>query len=412
MQPSPTPFLVRRLRAKDPSFLYLEDAVTRLFHIPFHPRSSYEIRGEATQALFALGPAAKPAIPELATLIWDREAGEQAIAILTKLRPDSAPYLISALTNPPSPANPREKMLLEMRQRKLTMAAGVMGAAGQSAIPTLLAQLQSKAVIDRLTAISALERIGQPASVIKPALYQMLHDPNETVRGNAARSLTHLDHPDFRGWTSLRPTGYDPSADFDASQPIDTRLSDALIPLAETDPASNTRESVTVCLLAVNPQGALDAFIKDLNSPDINIRRNCAWNLMRFKKGGHPAVPALLKCLDDPDQKLSQNAAVALREIGQEPDKVVPALLAKLTNADASGQVIFAVALGEFGDAAKPAVPQMLALLKYEYFRSDPNEFDGGAVLSALYKIDPEAATQFQAEAAQHFESASNSTPP
>ena len=154
--------------------------------------------------------------------------------------------------------------------------------------------------------------------------------------------------------------------------------------------SADSNESTTAArvLLKLDPEGTMAAFIKNLESADVNVRRTTAWALMTWKGAGQPAIPALVKCLKDTDNKVKVNAAVALREIGREPDLVVPALMENLKDPDLDVRSITAIALGSFGTRAKAAVPTMIKLIE----ENSTNELTAEGLYDALVRIDPEAA--------------------
>ena len=146
--------------------------------------------------------------------------------------------------------------------------------------------------------------------------------------------------------------------------------------------------------MKLDPEATLAAFIRNLASEELEVRRTTAWALMICKARGRPAVPALVKCLKDPDAKLKQNAAVALREIAQEPDLVVPALMENLNDPDVKVRSITAIALSSFGEKAKPAVPIILKLIE----ENKNDQLTAGGLYNALARIDPDAAAKLGGE--------------
>jgi HEAT repeat protein len=386
MQPSPAPFLVERLKVKDPT--------GRQKHV------------EAIQGLLALGPAAKGVAQELAGFVTDPDVGDDVIAVLARMGPEGAPILISAYTNPPplaSNATRRELFQQKMLRERLRMA---LGSAGTNAVPILLKDLKDPDSMVRNEAVLSLGMIEPHDRAVRDALLVTIKDSDETTRRDSAYALAGLGRRSVALFGESRQDDFDPLRNADTLPPADPEVVSALTAMAEKDPESNSREAATQCLLRIDPKGTLEAFSNNLSSSDIELRRNCAWNFMYFKKGGRTVVPALVKCLADPDSNVQQNAAVALREIGENPELVVPALLKMLDDSDPRTREIWGIALGEYGDAAKKAVPTIIEMIK-----STTNELISQGLFNALYRIDSNAAIRLQQEAiaAQTNDAASKS---
>lgn len=393
MRPSPGPILVRRLREENS----LLRRFARLW--PFHTHfAEHGMHGPEIYGLLALGPEAKPLIPDLAPLIWNENVGDGVILILSQLGPESAPVLMDALTNSPplGAAGSLPPRFLAIRRsavrRRIVMALGSMGTNAQAAAPTLLSDLKSPDRITRLTAQTALGRVGaRNDPTIRRALLSQLNDPDATTRGQAARALA-FGGAGFRETQRSRRADYNPLEESTNSEAPDPEVFAAVRKVAEHDPSDRARRMAVPAMIHLSAQEALDAFRSDLSSTNLETRRNGAWNLMYFKKGARAAVPALVAALSDSDGTVRLNAAVALREIGEEPQLVVPALVKHLDDPDPQVRPVSAVALGAFGEAAKPAVPKILEILK------TAGEFESEGIMAALYKIDPATVERLQQE--------------
>jgi HEAT repeat protein len=344
------PYLVTMLHAKDSRLkTKCMDLLSRLRWVNIQFRDDYLRRDDALMGLGVLGPDARAAIPDVAKLLDDRRHAQMAAYTLHQIGAEAVPVLNLALKS--------------TNTWTRSQAAGFLGVSGDDAsVPDLIAALKDSDFITKSKAANALTRFPEQAEVIVPALIGCLDDPNDTFRMNAARALASFGEkakPAFPGLMKMV---------------INT----------------NYQEGTTAAavLMKIDAEGAMTAFIKNLESDDVEVRRTTAWALMITKARGQPAVPALVKCLKDKDNKLKQNAAVALREIGQEPDVVVPALMANLNDPDLKVRSITAIALSSFGDKAKPAVPTILKLLE----QNKNDELTAGGLYNALAKIDPKAA--------------------
>lgn len=352
------PYLVTMLHAKDSRLKTIcMDLLSRQRLVDFHFRYDFQRRNDALMGLGVLGPDASGAIPEVAKLVNDRNLAQMAAYVLHQIGTDAVPALNQALKSTNTWAR--------------SQAAGFLGMSGdKGSVPSLIAALRDPDSITKSKAARALSRFPEQADVIVPALIACLDDMEDTFRMNAARSLV----------------------------PFGEKAKPAFPKLMKMVTSTNYQEGTTAAavLMRIDSEVALTAFIKNLESEDLEIRRRTAWALMITKSKGRPAIPALVKCLRDPDSKLKQNAAVALREIAEEPDVVVPALMENLTDQDLKVRSVTAIALCAFGDRAKPAVPRILELIRQNEKNSD--HFTAEGLFNALAKIDPEAADKLNGQ--------------
>ena len=345
------------------------------------------------QGLIALGPAAKSAIPDLAEMISDPLSPEAdpAIAILSRIGPEAAPVLIEALkkVSATNSAKTRiERLPMELKRGRLVMAIGRIGPAARAAIPIFLQDLKNEDSTVRNCAVLALSGMAPQDAEASSILVNCLNDPDETTRRNAALGLGG-SHP--KGWSLLKPEDFDPLTNATNQPPANPVIVAALRHMACYDSEYDSRWAATDSLMAIDPRGTLEDFVKNLQSPDLSVRRNSAGNLTYFKKGARSAIPALIKCMTDQDAKVRQNSAVALREIGEQPEIVVPVLIKSLSDPDPDTCEIAGVALGAFGGASKAAIPKILELL-----RKTSNELSGQGLFNALYSIESRSCRAFQ----------------
>jgi hypothetical protein len=98
------PFLVGMLHARDSvASLKCKDFFNELFasHSSIRIRFTYasEQRVDALKAIFAIGPAAKAAIPEAKKLLDEGTEPDRVLIALAGIEPEAIPVLIQALTN-------------------------------------------------------------------------------------------------------------------------------------------------------------------------------------------------------------------------------------------------------------------------------------------------------------------------
>jgi HEAT repeat protein len=158
-----------------------------------------------------------------------------------------------------------------------------------------------------------------------------------------------------------------------------------------------------LCLAASARAEDVASLVKQLKSPDEELRRAAAKGLGELGPDAKPAVPDLTRALKDGDLFVRRFAAQALGEVGPDAKAAVPALkealgdkkkevgeaaaaalarlgpdgvaaltdLLKDAKKDAAVRRKAVEALGRAGDDAKPAVPALTDLLKDRDLRTD-----------------------------------------
>jgi hypothetical protein len=170
-----------------------------------------------------LGPAAKPAFPELARLFQDPElaqtvgwailtVGPEAIAVLrggllnsnVAIRYASASALSSAGTNGAVAVPDLIRALKDPHYAVRAAAAGALGrlhCEPARVVPTLAASLKDPDPIVRRVAVTALGEFGREASASVPALRQFLTstDPTDVCwQGETRKALENIEPPPLR----------------------------------------------------------------------------------------------------------------------------------------------------------------------------------------------------------------------
>jgi HEAT repeat protein len=237
--------------------------------------------------------------------------------------------------------------------------------------------------------ITALHRIG-PAAV--PTLLHALTITNLNIRFRVVPVLTDfheqaadivpvlegfLDDPDSNFCTEIAGL-------FPSFGPVAKRAMPKLLSVTGPGRQPNEREAAVRALCALDPEGALQIFLDQLEAPNAKARNAAAESLGWLGYNAETAVPALIKHLQDEDITVRLSAALALGRIQQRPELVVPALLKTLLSEDLHLAIFSALALAEFGDQAKAAVPFMKALLE----RHSTNEYYSAGLRHALSRID------------------------
>jgi HEAT repeat protein len=167
-------------------------------------------------------------------------------------------------------------------------------ALGAETVPRLLAALKSSA--GQMTACRLLARLGDAA----PArdLVELLRDPNEVARANAARTLGLLRRKELF--------------------PI---LASSL-----SDPSPAVRVAVCGALAESRDLRGIPELIRCLQDHEGYVRREAVLALGRLSKhaGAPPVIPELIRCLEDTEPSVRDAAVEILGELYAE--EAVPAL--------------------------------------------------------------------------------------
>ncbi len=120
--------------------------------------------------------------------------------------------------------------------------------------------------------------------------------------------------------------------------------------------------SACVAARADENDAAVDALIKQLKSPDSDMRREAAKKLGEMGKDARKAGPALVAAVkNDKDLFVRRFAAQSLGDVGADPKLAVPALSALLKD---SAQELNEAAIGALGKMGKDGVPALAEVLK------------------------------------------------
>ena len=148
----------------------------RLVEIPY---TLSEVRRERALAGFrALGPRAKPALPELTRLFYRTNLASAAGAAIAAIGPEGLPVFGAGLTNEHS-----------VIRRASAFYIGQLHSNALSEVSGLLACLNDTSREVRADAARSLGRIGRQAGLVVPALAQRLDDPDPWVRGSVLRAI-------------------------------------------------------------------------------------------------------------------------------------------------------------------------------------------------------------------------------
>jgi hypothetical protein len=166
------PLALKLCRAKD-SWLkekledWSEDWNVKHENFEIHITTDTDKQNEGGGIIWAFGPMAKPAIPDLIKMLEnkDQEIASSAMSALQGVGADTIPPLIELLHNP----NP------EFRRRAASVL-GMMEPKAHTAVPALLQCLEDKNEGVRINAVRSLGFIREDAPIVVPALIRCLEE--------------------------------------------------------------------------------------------------------------------------------------------------------------------------------------------------------------------------------------------
>jgi S1-C subfamily serine protease len=215
------------------------------------------------------------------------------------------------------------------------------------------------AAATRLKAIQELAKLGSDADIAFGKLFNLLKDPDASVRGAAGEALKKvpphkMDLPLLSEIVS------------NSEEPIESRLQavkslallgdeartafDGLVEqLKEADPG--LRKAIYAALVAIGPEPKHVAlFGQALSSSEAEIRHASGEALVKLGPQAKPALKQLTAALKNPDKATRLVAARAIEGIGSEARDAVPGLSAALKDSDTDVKVVVVRALIKLGE--------------------------------------------------------------
>ena len=265
----------------------LKDALT--------DRNTVEIRRRAAEALSAIGPKAKPALPELIILLKDPNPSVRAAA---------------------------------------AEAVGKFEGVGKEVVPSLIDVLDDPNPIVRINAINSLSSFGSDAQSALPQLIEGLSDPDRVIRKTIINALSRLGKdakPAARGLSKL-------------IQGNDSGISvAALMALGQIGSEAN---------VAVPDVG------QALTNEDAKIRTWAALTLGRMGETAEPVLPELRRALQDSDKNVRQNVASSLGKITSNTPETLTALAIALNDDDIGVRISAASSINQLAGHIQDETPK------------------------------------------------------
>jgi len=298
-------------------------------------------------AAFALGEIAKESIqaatdPQLAPLL-SKALTDQAWPVRR-----SAAFALGCLdTGAAAAQDALENALRDSAPEVRQNAAWALGRVGDSAVPKLREALRDN---DSFVKRDAAQSLGllKPLAV-RVALGDLLslcHDDNSEVRRATVGVLIQIVGPE------------------------DAKSAAKHLQQVLNDPDEEIRTNAALALANIGGKDAAPAvgvLVSAMHRGDIELRRQAAAAIGNVGSEAQRAVPDLIKTLNEQDKELRTNAALALGKIGETAAKAVPPLVNLLADVrlEPEPRKAAAVALSGIGavPAAIDAVPRLMKII-------------------------------------------------
>jgi HEAT repeat protein len=364
------------------------------------PVTALRARAEAARILRGLGPAARPALPELVASLNHKQRGIRSTAFeaLIGLGPaveGVIPVVLQTLKHPDS----------SMRMRAAT-ALSEFEVYSPGIIAALTEALADPLPMVRQAAVQTLAQAGPAAISALPQLGPMLNERDNYLRLSAADALWRISPEQARVIVPLLIGLMDPEASLGDAPDLSLEFRVAAVEImGEMGPLAKEAVPALRRLLHKGPDdhrfGAANAlrkieptngpalvplFVQFLAATDAPVARpEVIEALGEIGPAATEAVPTLTRYLDDEDEMIRLTSAIALWRIDpRQADLIVPVLV-KLLKHDIEAELDVSdalEALKEMGPAAREAVPVVRALLVH------PAEDLRHAAAEALKRIE------------------------
>ncbi len=258
-------------------------------------------------------------------------AGEEAIPLLLALLKTKSFVSRNLATRHLVSYGPKvaDRVVAELRAAKEPWTYGnVLGGLGSAVLPQVEALLDSEDRDVVLTAIVALRRIGPEAVSTLPRLESILGDPE--LRDAVFEALTFMGEPALP--TLLRALECD-------------------------DPETRATAAYTLASLGSKAARAVNPLIQAIQDEDQSVRWSAVRALGEIGSAARGAVPALIAALEDEDLMVPGSAADALGKIGPDARAAIPALTKRIRK---TADTHAAMALAGIGPEAVPALVSVL----------------------------------------------------
>jgi HEAT repeat protein len=289
--PEAIPELLRMLGTKDTHIRNgLRTLAQKFKWFPIRPRSREQALQLGINGFWALGPIARPALPELMRLLGDPDSQVRAYAAMSIGRigagaQSSIPPLIDNLSAI-SITNAGQQSL---EVRGIALALAEMGPAAQAAIPTL----------NSLTNVFGVIGPATRAAIIK-------------IRGDSIQPYLEVlkDTSKVTDWLGAATTMMFLGTNADSAVPV------LVAALPQTNIQMSHIAFLSLSRIRTQPDLCIPAIIPFLQSTNVMARSDAIEAIRAFGvTSNRLGVAEIAKCLNDPDPVVEKRAERALKQI-------------------------------------------------------------------------------------------------
>jgi HEAT repeat protein len=299
------------------------------------------VRKVSAGALARIGPAAKDAAEALAKAMIaekDDAAALEMAGAIGHVGPPPAQFVPALLA-----------ALKERGNLKVSNYSDAMVALGPSAVPALVAAMESPDREVQYRAIQALGKMGPGAKGAIDALVKRMRDANSYFDFAVDEALAGIGTATIPAIMDAAPTGNQYHAAHAMSQMGSKAIPHLLAALKHDDP--NQRAVAADALGQIEPPAhdAVAALIGSMKDPSNDVRRNVCEALARI--GDSRALNVMLEAVKDRDWLLRSRAAEALGKFKPVTDETFNALTALMKDEDKLVRTSACESLRDIGDA-------------------------------------------------------------
>jgi HEAT repeat protein len=293
------PFLIRMAHTRDtPLRKRMIDLSRQYDWLGYRPQPFDDIQTKTAYGFLVLGPAARPALPKLISMLDDPAPEVRLLAAFAigKIGPDGAPAIPALqrlITNSVAP-NPQRKVSTDERGLA-AYALGAMGSVARPALPQIQLLRKDPDLFVRGIAEAAFVKISGTGL---DAIFEPLKDPNSTNWPFAAMAITYLGTNGAPAIPSLIPA------------------------LQNTNASVRERALHALSAIHMSLETTIPAILPLVAATNTNnwSRASALTVLGNLGLSARGLVPmtTLLQALQDPDENIRIHATNALRQIDPE----------------------------------------------------------------------------------------------
>jgi HEAT repeat protein len=281
-------FLLRAVRSRpNPVNSWIYEQVTDFGINYFQMKAPESQQALAIAGFQILSNNAAPAVPQLTSLLRNRQTAFVSVFCLGNIGPPAESGLDQALTNSDA----------IVRQHAIVALNNIIPEP-ERLVARLTNSLANSNAMVRATAVQALGSRTNAPEIMIPILFSLLHDTNMPVAFMVARAFADFGTNATSALPTLRTLVQSP----------DPRI------------GANALRAMS----SIAPEEALPFVLHDLNAPESFRRRRAAILLTRYDPPTSEILSALKTATTDADPRVASNASLALAVLRHETNVALP----------------------------------------------------------------------------------------